>query len=74
MCFVVGPRSRTLFSRHLQKFRRYITFKRDNQELLFHLLQQMVRERTLYSHGKHEISCSAFEARVRSPFPVSSTF
>ncbi|KAL6063587.1 MCM DNA helicase complex subunit [Balamuthia mandrillaris] len=57
-----------------KKFRRYITFRKDNDELLFHLLQSLVREETLYAQvaksHQHtpqtlEIPCDDFETRAR---------
>ncbi len=55
-------------ARAQQKFRGYISFKRDNEELLLHLLQTMVRERSLHGNKKREeVNCSAFETRVRVP-------
>lgn len=54
-----------------KKFHRYITFKKDDNELLFFLLQNMVRDLTSFYHMRYgkdpetiEISIQDFETRV----------
>jgi DNA replication licensing factor MCM2 len=57
----------------LQKFQKYITYKKDYNELLFYLLQNLVRETCIYIQTKTgedaprevEISLEDFESRAK---------
>ena len=53
-----------------QMFRHYITFKRDHEELLFHLLQSLMREELYVAQASHHsvvsIPCERFEIQVQN--------
>ena len=39
---------------HRQTFARYLAYKRDNNELLFFLLRQLVQEQTVYLRNRFD--------------------
>lgn len=47
-----------------KQFRKYITFNRDNAELAFFLLQQLIRENLKYYFAKHAVQPERIEVTV----------
>eukprot|EP01104_Vermistella_antarctica_P001826 TRINITY_DN1195_c0_g1_i1.p1 TRINITY_DN1195_c0_g1~~TRINITY_DN1195_c0_g1_i1.p1 ORF type:complete len:930 (-),score=205.41 TRINITY_DN1195_c0_g1_i1:4-2793(-) len=69
----IQSQKRSVQTKFRNQFRRYITYRKDDNELLYFILQNLVRETTTYLKIRHdvdappqvEVPCLDFESRAR---------